>query len=137
MRFISTCCLRYVNPTIHYHSIRPTIETLLQIRTHHTRMPPRLIRRRRLSERIKIYLNPLDFLLWLSEELDTSDWDQWQKAWATPIGISLNLLFLVARANCGSSKRGDDVFGDDLLYIGWLTWLVRIHGVISDFDVDL
>lgn len=101
-------------------------------------MPPRLIRRRRLSERIKAYLNPLDFLLWLSEQFDTSDWDQWQKAWATPIGIALNFVFLIARANCGPSKpRGDDVFGDHIHYTGWLSWLVRVHGVLATFDADL
>lgn len=98
-------------------------------------MPQRLIRRRRLSERIKAYLNPLDFLLWLSEELDTSDWDQWQKAWATPIGIALNFVFLIARANCGpSNRRRDDVFGDAIQHTGWLSWLVRIHYVLSVFS---
>ena len=87
---------------------------------------PRLVRRRPLAERIKAYLNPLDFLLWLSEELDSSDWDQWQKDWATPIGIGLNLVLLVARANSGpSARRGDDVFGDVEGYTGWWAWFVR------------
>ena len=88
---------------------------------------PRLIRRRPVLERIKAYLDPLDFLLWLSEELESSDWEQWQKEWATPIGIALNVVFLVARANSGpaSRTREDDVFGDDvLLYTGWLAWFV-------------
>lgn len=90
-------------------------------------MAPRLVRRRPLLERIKTYLNPLDFMLWLSEELDSNDWDQRQKEWATPIGILLNVIFLIARANTGGSTRrtGDDVFGDDLPYIGWFAWFVR------------
>lgn len=91
-------------------------------------MPSRLVRRRPLFERMKAYLNPLDILLWISEELDTSDWSQWQKAWATPVGIALNFVFLIARANCGPSKRkGDSVFGDNIQSIGWLNWLVRIY----------
>ena len=85
---------------------------------------PRLIRRRPLAERVKSYLNPADFLLWLSEELDSSDWDQWQKDWATPIGVGLNLIFLIARANsANSARRADDVFSDDEGY-SWWSWLV-------------
>ncbi len=88
---------------------------------------PRLIRRQPFAERVKAYLNPLDFLLWLSEELDSSDWEQWQKEWATPIGVALNIIFLIARANSGSSSRtrGDDVFGEDVSCTGWLAWFVR------------
>ena len=92
-------------------------------------MPPRLIRRQPLAERIKAYLNPLDFLLWLSEELESSDWDQWQKNWAIPIGIGLNVIFLIARANSGNKtqRRGDDVFGDATEYTGWMAWFVRLQ----------
>jgi len=88
---------------------------------------PRLVRRQPLADRIKAYLNPLDFLLWLSEELDSNDWDQWQNDWAMPIGIGLNVIFLIARANSGGSsgrRRGDDVFGDDGGGGGWLSWVV-------------
>ncbi len=92
---------------------------------------PRLVRRRPLGERIQAYLNPLDFVLWLSEELDSGDWDQWQKDWATPIGIGLNFVFLVARANSGpSTQRGDDVFGEAEGYTGWWAWLVRLLPVL-------
>ncbi|EEQ29405.1 hypothetical protein McanMca71_004297 [Microsporum canis] len=93
-------------------------------------MPP-LIRRRPLLERIKAYLNPLDFLLWLSEELDSSDWDQWEKEWALPVGIALNFLFLVARANSQKGSRAhDDIFGDDRggSYISWLASFV-VHAL--------
>lgn len=86
---------------------------------------PRLVRRRPLTERIKSYLNPLDFLLWLSEEIDTNDWDQFEKDWALPLGVLLNVVFLIARANSrpNSSRASDDVFGDDG-GAPWLSWLV-------------
>ncbi|KAL9004092.1 MAG: hypothetical protein Q9188_003078 [Gyalolechia gomerana] len=85
---------------------------------------PRLVRRRPLAERIKAWLNPVDFLLWLSEEIDSSDWEQWQKNWSNTMGIALNLVFLIARANTGSrSRRRDDVFGDDESYGGFAAWL--------------
>lgn len=87
---------------------------------------PRLVRRRPLTERIRAYLNPWDFLLWLSEEIDANDWDQLEKAWALPIGFLLNLIFLIARANSRSSvsKAIDDVFGEDE-GLPWLSWFVR------------
>lgn len=86
---------------------------------------PRLIRRRPLAERIKSYLNPLDFLLWLSEEIDANDWDQFEKDWALPLGIGLNVVFMIARANsrANGSKAVDDVFGDDGR-APWLSWFV-------------
>jgi hypothetical protein len=69
----------------------------------------------------------LDFLLWLSEELETSDWEQWQQEWAIPIGFGLNLVMLVARANSGKSESSaDDVFGDSSSSGGFLGWLVCI-----------
>lgn len=85
---------------------------------------PRLVRRRPLTERILSHLNPYDFLLWLSEEFEAGDWDQLEKNWALPIGIALNVVFLIARANSrsGGSKAIDDVFGDDdsASLRGWL-----------------
>jgi hypothetical protein len=89
---------------------------------------PRLVRRQPLLERIKSYLNPLDFLLSLSEEFDSHDWDQWAKDWAVPLGVGLNLIFLIARANIrGNGGRiQDDVFGD---HVGtsWLSWFVSLE----------
>lgn len=81
-------------------------------------------------ERIQAYLNPLDFLLWLSEEIDSNDWDEFQRSYSTSIGLGLNLVFLIARANSGRSTSGssglDDVFGDDQQGgTGWLSWFVR------------
>lgn len=88
---------------------------------------PRLIRRRPLLERIKDHLNPRDNLLWLSEWIETSDWDS--KKSAAPIAVGLHIIFLIARANTGRSgtKGGDDVFGDDYSGTGWLSYIVRIY----------
>jgi hypothetical protein len=45
--------------------------------------------------------------------LNDDTYDEWLNAWAVPIGVALNILFILAR---GASKRGgsgsDDVFGD-------------------------
>jgi hypothetical protein len=85
---------------------------------------PRLVRRQSLVQRIKSYLNPIDLFLRLSEEIDSSDWDQWEKDWATPLGIALNVIFLIARANTGrTGHQADDIFGEDG-GVSWLTWLV-------------
>jgi hypothetical protein len=85
---------------------------------------PRLVRRKPLLERVKDYLNPGDFSLWLSEEFETRDWDS--KAFGTPVALGLHLVFLLARANSSSSygKGGDDVFGDYESGSGWLSYIV-------------
>lgn len=87
---------------------------------------PRLIRRRPILERVKAYLNPLDFLLWLSEEIETRDWDD--KSFAVPAGLTLNLVFLLARSSAGvsSGKPVDDVFADYDDSTGWFGWFVSI-----------
>ena len=86
----------------------------------------RLVRRRPLNVRIKAFLDPRDFLLWLSEEIDSSEWDQWSKTWGNSIGIGLNLLLLFARANMGGTGgRGvDDVFSDEVQQSSWARWMV-------------
>jgi hypothetical protein len=90
---------------------------------------PRLVRRRPLLERIKAYLNPFDFLLWLSEEIETRDWDD--QSFANPLGAALNLIFLLARANSGPSRSsGDDVFVDSS-GSGWLSLFVWDHSHTS------
>lgn len=93
-------------------------------------MPP-LIRRRPLTERIITYFNPYDFLLWLSEELETNDWDQFEKDWAFSLGVGLNVVFLIARANsrASSSNAVDDVFGDEG-GTPFLSWIVCLFPVI-------
>lgn len=92
-------------------------------------MPP-LVRRRPLLERIQAYLDPGDFLLWLSEELNDDAHEDFLNNWATPIGIALNFLFILARgsSNPGDSRGSDDVFGDidGKRGSGWFVWLVSI-----------
>lgn len=89
---------------------------------------PRLVRRAPLATRIKAYLNPLDFLLWVSEELNSNELENIGKQWATPVGIGLNIIFMIARANSHATTRefGGDVFGDDVVGggTGWLAWFV-------------
>lgn len=86
---------------------------------------PRLVRRQPLAERIKSYLNPLDFLLWLSEEIDANDWEQFEKNWALPLGVTMNIVFMIARANSrqSGSRAVDDVFGDGD-GVSLMSWLV-------------
>ena len=55
-------------------------------------------------------LNPMDFYLWLSEEIQTLSWDS--KAFGTRFGLAANFIFLLARANAGTTRDVDDVFGD-------------------------
>ncbi|RKF78390.1 Meiotically up-regulated gene 154 protein [Golovinomyces cichoracearum] len=73
---------------------------------------PRLIRRRPLLARIKDYLHPADWLLWLSEELETRDWDSTQVG--NPVAALLHFITLISQANTDNSGRSeDDVFSDD------------------------
>lgn len=89
-------------------------------------MPP-LVRRRPLLERLQTYLDPWDFLLWLSEELNDDAHEEFLNNYATFIGIALNFAFIVARgaANGGDSRGSDDVFGDieEHTGSGWLAWI--------------
>jgi len=100
-------------------------------RTPLKKMPP-LVRRRPLLERIQAYLDPWDFLLWISEELQDDAREETLNNWATPIGITLNAVFIVAR---GASKTSgsNDLFGDDVFAdfegkksSGWFAWVVSI-----------
>ena len=89
-------------------------------------MPP-YVRKQPLSERLRAFLSPQDFLLWLSEELETNGWDQLEKEYAVPIGVACNLIFLVARSNSKRvTKTYDDVFGESP-GISATSWLVRPH----------
>lgn len=83
---------------------------------------PRLIRRRPLSERIKSALNPWDFFLWLSEEIETRDIGS--KSLGTQLGLALSFVFLLARANGAySTGSSNDVFGDTE-GSGWFAYFV-------------
>ncbi|OAL48122.1 hypothetical protein IQ07DRAFT_589589 [Pyrenochaeta sp. DS3sAY3a] len=88
---------------------------------------PRLVRRAPLVERIKAYIDPSDWLIWISEELNSSDWDEFAASYALYLGTGANLLFLVAQANSGASTSLDDdgVF-KDLSGPGWTKWLMNL-----------
>lgn len=108
-------------------TLRPLLEycdrdyrQLKETNKHFLEMP-RLVRRQPLSERIMAAMNPMDFLLWLSEELETRDWDS--ATAGTQMGLAMNFLFLLARANLSSSTKSDDVFSDETSS-GWLTFFV-------------
>lgn len=83
---------------------------------------PRLVRRKPLLERIKAALNPMDFLLWFSEEIETRDWDS--QAVGTQIGLAMNFVFLLSRANSGHSRDTADPIFDEPSTSGWLSFLV-------------
>ncbi|KAI0159633.1 hypothetical protein GGR57DRAFT_433076 [Xylariaceae sp. FL1272] len=86
---------------------------------------PRLVRRRPLMERVKAMLNPMDFLLWLSEEIETHDWDS--KLVGTQLGLAMNFAFLLARANSGGTRVADPVFDDYGGRMGgWIVYLVEL-----------
>ena len=87
---------------------------------------PRLVRRKPLLDRIKDYLNPGDFLLWLSEEFETREWDS--KQVGTPLALGLHVVTLIARANSGPTdvSGGDDVFGDSESGSSWLSYIVSL-----------
>jgi hypothetical protein len=80
---------------------------------HFVAMPPRpqrLVRRRSFKERLHAFMNPMDFYLWLSEEIQTLNWDS--KTFGTRFGLAENFIFLLARANSCGQQSVDDVFGD-------------------------
>ncbi|KAG7122694.1 hypothetical protein HYQ44_003592 [Verticillium longisporum] len=99
-----------------------------------------MVRRKPWAERVKAMLNPMDFLLWVSEELETRDWDS--KALGTKLGLAFNFIFLIARANCAASEAHDDVFSDGVssrltnYVIRPLSWiLVLLSGANAFYTV--
>lgn len=87
---------------------------------------PAYVRKQPLSERISTALNIYDWLLWLSEEIESNGWDQLEKEWAIPIGFAFNFVFLIARANTGAqSSSYDDIFAETT-GPGWASSIVQI-----------
>lgn len=85
-------------------------------------MPPaRIVRKKPLAERLRAMLDVMDFLLWLSEEIETRDWNS--DVVGTQMGLATNFVFLLARANSSSNTTADDVFSDGA-GSGWLAFLV-------------
>lgn len=93
---------------------------------------PRIVRRRPFLERVQGFFDPWDLFLYVCEELNDDAYEELLNNWATPIGIALNAVFIIAR---GSSKAGqaNDVFVDDVFAdfegknsSGWFSWVVSI-----------
>ncbi|KAK7187881.1 uncharacterized protein CC84DRAFT_1167639 [Paraphaeosphaeria sporulosa] len=91
-------------------------------------MPPRerLVRKAPLMERVRAYLDFHDWLLWISEELNTNDWEDFAKDYAFIIGFVFNLVYIVAQANTASGPRNDDILLDSVSGPGWFTWFSRL-----------
>lgn len=87
-----------------------------------------MVRRAPLSERLRAYLDMWDWILWISEEINGSDWEEFAEGSATTIGIALNVIFMIARSWSGEARPSarDDVFGDfeGRSGTGWLVWFV-------------
>ncbi|KAJ4370857.1 hypothetical protein N0V86_008550 [Didymella sp. IMI 355093] len=92
---------------------------------------PRLVRKAPLSERIKTYLDPSDWALWISEELSSSDWEDFAASYALSIGFGANVAFIVAQANTRASNSfdNDGVFRE-ASGPGWLSWLANLLVVV-------
>ncbi|KAH6635567.1 hypothetical protein B0J18DRAFT_448238 [Chaetomium sp. MPI-SDFR-AT-0129] len=96
--------------------------------------PQRLVRRRPLSERIRTLLNPMDFYLWLSEEIQTFDWDS--KTFGTRFGLAANFVFLIARANAGTTRNAVDYVFGDAPASGWFTLVANfLQWVLISFSI--
>ncbi|KAF2846512.1 hypothetical protein T440DRAFT_471777 [Plenodomus tracheiphilus IPT5] len=88
---------------------------------------PRLVRRAPVSERIKAYIDPSDWVIWISEELNSSDWDEFASSYSLYLGFGANLLFILAQANSGASSISEDdgVF-NTVQGPGWLKWFANL-----------
>jgi len=79
-------------------------------------------------------MNPMDFYLWLSEEIQTLDWDS--KTFGTRFGLAANFVFLLATANSGERQSVDDVFGDAPAS-SWITAIVGTRAAPSVSSANL
>ena len=105
----------------------------------------RRVRRAPLSERLANYLDWRDWLLYVSEEVQTSDWAKVQGKPTWAIGLGCNLVFMVALSNSKSAAyTEDDVFGDYatrsgsgwLRAICWLlTYAMALASLLNTFHV--
>lgn len=89
-------------------------------------MPP-LVRRQPLFERIKSYLDPYDFMLWLLEEINDDAFEKTLNSWALTVGVTLNIIFVLARSTSKSrAVADDDIFADydTAGRNGWVAWIV-------------
>ncbi|KAF3936030.1 hypothetical protein ABW19_dt0209134 [Dactylella cylindrospora] len=93
----------------------------------------RLVRRQTFGQRIASFLNPLDNLLAISLIFETFDWEGLGESIATPVGIGLNLVLMITRANSsvdwflGSSSVDDEI----LISLGNEHGRSRTYGILS------
>ncbi|TGZ84432.1 hypothetical protein EX30DRAFT_338956 [Ascodesmis nigricans] len=93
---------------------------------------PRVVRRAPLFQRILSHLNPFDYFLSISTDIDSYDWDALQLALGDPLGIGLNILAAVARANANAfrGRYEDDVFSSgysrSASWAGGISYLLRL-----------
>jgi hypothetical protein len=88
---------------------------------------PRLVRRAPLSERIKAYMDPSDWLIWVSEELNTNDWEDFAQSYAVYLGFGANILFVIAQANSGAATTYDrDSVFREVSGPGWMKWFMNL-----------
>ncbi|KAJ2897086.1 hypothetical protein MKZ38_004996 [Zalerion maritima] len=89
---------------------------------HLLKCPYRVVRRKSLREKVSAWFNFLDFLIYISEEIETRDWDS--AAVGTRVGLALNLLFFLARAQSSVDDHTDDDLFSDSPRSGWFSYLV-------------
>ncbi|KAK6531776.1 hypothetical protein TWF694_002945 [Orbilia ellipsospora] len=65
----------------------------------HSTRRHRLVRRQTFGQRISSFLNPLDNLLSISLLFETYDWEGLGEAIAAPVGVALNIVMMITRAN--------------------------------------
>ncbi|RPB03260.1 hypothetical protein L873DRAFT_1670674 [Choiromyces venosus 120613-1] len=117
-------------------------------------MPPqRLVRRQPLAERLSGLINPFDLFLALSIWLESHDWDNLQNTVKNPLGLALNILCLISRANSNGGARrsgAEDVlrrpaggypggvrsggagWGSGLSYFFWvLSWVLAAGSIVN------
>lgn len=87
-------------------------------------MAPRYVRRKSLQERLAGWFNIMDTLLWISEEIETREWDS--AVMGTRSGLILNLIFLLARANLSIDNYDDDDLFSDSSSTSWFRHFVRL-----------
>jgi hypothetical protein len=73
----------------------------------------KVVRRAPLAQRVQSWFNISDLSLWLLEELNSRDWEEFDKRWSTPLGLTLNIIFIILRANSTPTSNGDDIFEDN------------------------
>ncbi len=94
------------------------------------KMPPqssaRIVRRAPLLDRIRALLNPTELALWAWEEVNSHDWEEFDRQWSTALGLGLNVVFVLARMYSAATSNGDDIFEDyDWGTSGAFAWMVR------------